>query len=167
MNLLKPWEERTFPFLGQEIRLKIKAPSYDEAPDFLKRMAEYGMAAVEAKKARVAGDPTAGVGLFSHFDPAFVKATFEKCVKPAADQFVEGSDGESKPLVTGLDVYQIANSVLVLSVLNDVQSRAMLSDAEGKGSSSPSTSGVGTGEGVPDAGDSPATFTVTADGPAA
>lgn len=164
MNLLKLREEKAFPFLGQEIRLQFRAPTYDDAPAFLKRMNEYGMAAKRAKEARDAGDRTAGADLFSLLEPEFVRKTFEACVKPAPDQFVEADDGGPKPLVTGLDVYEIANSVLVLAVMNEIQSRAVLSLAEGKASSSPSTSGAGAGMATPDSGGSPANSIEPEDG---
>lgn len=163
--MLKRWEERTFYLLGQEIRLKIKAPSFDEAPAFMKKMAEFGVAAKEGKAAYDAGNAAAGADLFSLIDPAFARGLFEKNVKPVAETFAEDDDGEPKAIVTGLDVYGIANSVLVLSVLSAVQSLAVLSEPEGKGSGSPSTSAPGTGPGTI-AGISPVMSIAPADGPA-
>ncbi len=163
-QLLKRWEEGTFDLLGQKIRLKVKAPLFDEAPDFLRKMMVFGRAGFKAQHAE-AGDVEAQASgadsMFASLDPKWVRDVFTKCVRPSEAILVD-DEPDAKPIQTGADVYEIANASLVLDVLAKVQELVMLGAAEGKASSSPSTSAAGTG--TTDAGGSPVTSTEPGDG---
>lgn len=165
-QLLKRWEESTFDLLGQTIRLKIKAPLFDEAPDFLRMMTAFGRSAVRAQGTAeddLEGKASGVDSMFGSLDPKWVRGVFSTCVRPAEPILVEDEPDE-KPIQTGADLYEVANAALVLQVLAKVQDLVMLGAAEGKASSSPSTSAAGTG--MTDDGGSPATITGPADGTA-
>ncbi len=165
-QLLKRWEESDFELLGQRIRLKVKAPLFDEAPEFLRKMTAFGRSAVKARDA-TAGDVEAQASgadsMFASLDAKWVQDVFTKCVRPSEPILVE-DEPDAKPIQTGADLYEVANAALVLQVLAKVQELVMLGAAEGKASSSPSTSAAGTG--MTDAGGSPATSTEPGDGTA-
>ncbi len=162
-QLLKRWEEGTFDLLGQKIRLKIKAPLFDEAPDFLRKMTVFGRAGLKAQQAEGVDAQASGAdSMFASLDPKWVKDVFAKCVRPSEPILID-DEPDAKPIQTGADVYEIANAALVLDVLAKVQELVMLGAAEGKASSSPSTSAAGTGTTVD--GGSPVTNIEPEDGP--
>jgi len=165
-QLLKRWEEGTFDLLGQQIRLKVKAPLFDEAPDFLRKMTAFGRTAGKAQLAMTEGAEALANGadnMFAALDAKWVRDVFTKCVRLAEAILIEDEEG-AKPIQTGADLYEIANAALVLQVLAAVQRLVMLGADEGKAFSSPSTSDAGTG--MTDAGVSPATNTGPGDGTA-
>lgn len=153
-RIIARWHDRDFILAGQPLKLKLKAVSHEEAPEFLKAMIAF---ANESKKARIDGvisDP------FAHLDPKFAGECFQKWVRPAEE--IEDEDG--RQITTGLDVYGLVNSGVAFAVLIELQNLAILTATEGKASSSPSTSAAGTG--TTDAGGSPVTSTGPGDGTA-
>jgi hypothetical protein len=163
-QLLKRWEESTFELLGQSIRLKVKAPLFDEAPEFLRKMIAFGRAGVKASTAEGVDAQASGAdSMFASLDAKWVRSVFAGCIRPSEPILVE-DEPDAKPIQTGAELYEIANAALVLQVLAKVQELVMLGAAEGKASSSPSTSAVGTG--MMDAGGSPVTSTGPEDGTA-
>jgi hypothetical protein len=140
-KILARWHEETFHLAGQPVKLKVKAPSFAEAPEFLARMEAIGKAAIEQNMAAV----------FSAENAQFALESFGRFVKPGE----ELQDEDGKPLVTGADVFGLGNPGFVLDVLRSIQRYSMLTASEGKGSGSPSTSPVAAGA----SGDSPAPST--------
>ena len=138
-KILTRWHEETFHLAGQELKLKIKAPSFAEAPEFLAKMEAIGKAAFAQDMA----------GVFSAENATFAAEAFARFVKP--DEPIEDEEGRS--LATGADVYNIGNPGFVLDVLRSVQRYSMLTSTEGKASASPSTSSSA----AEASGDSPAT----------
>lgn len=147
MQLLKRWHESEFFLAGQPLRLRLKALSFEEAPPFLRKMQEHGA------KART----DEGADVFETLGADFVRDTFERYVKPAE----ELQDEEGGKITSGRDVFSIANPGLAVAVLARLERLAVLTQPEGKASSSPSTSGPA---GMKDDGASPATSTGPADG---
>ncbi len=165
-QLLKRWEERSFHLLGQSIRVKVRAPLFDEAPAFLRQMMAFGRAGLKTQQAEGSGLEAQASGadsMFGSLDPKWVRDVFSKCVRPAEPILLE-DEPDAKPIQTGADLYEVANVALVLDILSTVQELVMLGAGEGKGSSSPSTSAAGTG--TTDGGGSPATSTGPGDGTA-
>ena len=173
-QLFKRWEEETFHLLGQEIRLKVKAPSFDDSPEILRKMSAYVAAAKRATAERAAAERAAeGTGapvgasgtedVLATLDPTWVRSMFTKCVKPAEQIVLDGEEGS--PIQTGEQLYEIANGSLVLQVITKIQGMVFLGEAAGKASSSPSTSGAEAGT-APDSGAFPAPITEIVDGPA-
>lgn len=148
-KMLARWHEEEFHLAGQPVKLKVKAPSFSEAPPFLAQMEAIGKAAIEQNMAAV----------FSAENATFAEQSFARFVKPAE----ELQDEDGKMLVTGADVFGLGNPGFVLDVLRSIQRYSMLTAAEGKASGSPSTSPVAEGA----SGDSPATSTADEAGPSA
>ncbi len=168
-QLLKRWDEGTYDLFGQRIRLKVKAPLFDEAPEFLRKMTAFSRTAALAQSAVGTGDVEATVGgadsMFAAIDTKWARDVFLKCVVPIEPIFVEDDGPDAKPITTGAELYEIANIPLVLQVLYKVQRMAMLGPTEGKASASPSMSGAGPGQEIPDSGNSPAMSIEPVDGP--
>jgi hypothetical protein len=166
-QLLKRWEDATVHLFGQEIRIRVKAPSFSAEPEFNRRMVEFGMKAKPARAALAAlasgEELPAGTyeALFDTIDQKWAASIFEGCVRVPEPISLEGE--EEAPITDGAGLFAVANGALVMEVLNKVSEMSRLGAAEGKASSSPSTSGPA---GKTDAGASPAMSTVTADGPA-
>ncbi len=164
-QLLKRWEAATFYLFGQEIRVEVKAPSFADEPEFNRRMMQFGAKAAPAKEALIALkegrelSPEVYETLFSAVDPKWAATIFEKCLRLPEPVTLEGEDGT--PITTGTGLLEIANGSFVMDVLNKVAERARLGAAEGKASSSPSTSGPA---GTTSDGGSPVTRTETVDG---
>src|SRR5512139_3283703 len=124
-QLLKRWEEGTFDLLGQQIRLKVKAPSFDDAGEFLRKMAAFARAASRAQTAVRTGADETGEGaesMFAAIDAKWTREIFAKCVRPVEPILVEDDGPDGKPIQTGAEVYEVANTALVLQVLYKVQS---------------------------------------------
>ncbi len=155
-RIIARWHEREFFLAGQPLKLKLKALSHEEAPEFIKRMMGF---IGEARKARDANNVGSLYDPFASLDPEFARACFEKWVRPAEQL----EDEDHVAITTGLDVYGLANSGMALSVLTALQEYAVLTEKEGKAFSSPSTSGAGTG--TTGAGSSPAISTGPEGGP--
>lgn len=167
-QLLKRWEEHTFHLLGQEIRLKVKAPHFSEEGQFNRNLMAWGRTAAKAKAAFEAAKEGGTVpaaedsdALFGSIDPEWAAGVFEKCVRPTEPIGLDGEDG-APPITTGRELFDVANGALVMEVLGKVGELSRLGAAEGKASSSPSTSEPA---GTSDGGDSPATSIEPADGP--
>jgi len=144
--------------------LKVKAPLFDEAPDFLRKMTAFGRAGVKAATAEGVDALASGAdSMFASLDAKWVREIFTKCIRPSEPILLE-DEPDAKPIQTGADLYEVANAALVLQVLVKVQELVMLGAPEGKASSSPSTFAAGTGR--TDAGGSPATSTEPGDGSA-
>jgi hypothetical protein len=138
--VLKTWIEKTFHFAEQPLELKLKVLSYAEAPPFLKQMDVFRKGSYDEA--------------FEKLDSAFAGEVFKKWVRLQSP--VELDDGGR--IETGQALFQIANPGLVWDVLGELYKLASLTVAEGKASSSPSTSSAETVSGVA-ASDSPATST--------
>jgi hypothetical protein len=167
-QLLKRWEEHTFHLLGQPIQLKVKAPHFAEEGEFNKRLMAWGRTATKARDAFKAAKDGGTVpssedadALFSSIDPQWAEGVFEKCVR-VVDPIQLEDEPDASPITTGKDLFEVANGALVMEVLSKVGEQARLGVAEGKASSSPSTSGLA---GMSDAGASPATSIESGDGP--
>jgi len=164
-QLLKRWEAATFHLFGHEIRAEVKAPSFADEPEFNRNMVSFGMKAKPARAvlaAMATGEEIpaeAYEGLFNTIDPKWAGSIFAKCIRLPEPIMLEGEDGS--PITTGAGLFEIANGTLVMEVLNKVAEMSRLGAAEGKASSSPSTSGPA---GTTSDGDSPAKLTETVDG---
>jgi len=164
-QLLKRWEAATFHLFGHEIRAEVKAPSFSDEPEFNRRMMGIGAKAAPARAALAAIESGQEVpaevyeALFSAADPKWSAEVFAKCVRVPDPITLEGEEGE--PITSGAGLFEIANGALVMEVLNKVSEMSRLGAAEGKASSSPSTSGPA---GTTSDGGSPVTRTETVDG---
>ena len=157
-QFFEEWEEGTFFCRGQKLRLKVKVPLFDEAPEFLRQMNSFGRASDRANDSLKSGREIPAEdadSVFSAIDPKWARGVFAKCVLPAEPIVVQSRGADAKPIQTGEEVYEIANTPLVLQVLMRIHSMGMMGEVEGKASSSPSTSDAGTGKA--DGGDSLAT----------
>jgi hypothetical protein len=148
MALLKRWATETFHAGGELFTCKVKCLSFEEAPEFLARMAEF----VDVnQKDKAEGSLSSSVaGMYASVPAAFAKDIFERCVKDVQDL----KDDEGNSLTTGAQLFELAPFGLVIDVLVAVQHHAMgLRVKEGK--ASPSPSGPATdptpSAGVPDA----------------
>lgn len=155
MSLLKRWHEKAFQLAGQPIALKLKCLSFAEAPPFLAKMHEFGKATQALREA-----PDSTGSIFTMLDPQWVGEVFERWVRPAAP--IETDDGGA--IETGRGVFDAANPGLVLAVLSELASLAVLTGLEGKDSGSPSTSSAAIPIALA-AGGSPATSTEPEGGP--
>lgn len=151
--LLKRWHDRTFYVGGEPLTLKLKALSFGGSADFLRKLMAASKAAEEAKK-----DPANLETMFTTIDAAWAKDVFTKSVRLSGSLEVD----EGVTITTGAELFEEATPGLVIAVLFQLQKLALVTEAEGKASSSPSTSEPA---GTSDAGGSPATSTVPADGP--
>jgi len=150
--MLKRWHEKTFHQAGDALALKLKALSFAEGPEFLRKMMAVSRAAQAAQK-------DGGVeSIFTALDPEWVKSVFVKSVRPVAAIEIE----EGGKIETGEALYEVVSPGIAVAILFELQKLAMLTEAEGKASSSPSTSEPA---GMSGAGDSPATSTGSGDGP--
>jgi hypothetical protein len=165
-QLLKRWEAATFHLLGQEIRLEVRAPHFSEEGEFNRRMMAVGLkarpaqAALEALRAGQEIAPDALDALFASVDPKWAAGIFAKYVRLPEPVVFDGEE----PVTTGAALFDVANGALVQEVLQKVGEMSRLGAAEGKVSSSPSTSGPA---GTMADGASPVTSTGSADGPTA
>lgn len=150
--LLKRWHEKTFHQGGQPLALKLKALSFSESPEFLRKLMAVSRAAQAAQK------DGSVESIFTALDPEWVKAVFTKWVRPTAP--IELEDGGK--VETGEALFDVVSPGVAAAVLFEIQKLAMLTEAEGKGSSSPSTSEPA---GMSGAGASPATSIESGDGP--
>jgi hypothetical protein len=167
-QLLKRWEAATFHLFGQEIRAEVKAPSFADEPEFNRRMLAFAGKAKGARAALAALQSGAEVpeesyeALFNAIDPAWAGDVFAKCFRLREPVQLEGEEGA--PIATGAGLFEVANGPFVMEVLNKVAEMSRLGAAEGKASSSPSTSEPA-GKIVDGA--SPAMSTGNGDGPGA
>jgi hypothetical protein len=150
--MLKRWHEKTFHQAGDPLALKLKALSFLEGPDFLRRMMGVARAAAAAQK-------DGGIeSIFTALDPEWVKGVFTKSVRPVSP--IETEEGGK--IETGEALFEVVSPGIAVAILFELQKLAMLTEAEGKASSSPSTSEPA---GMSGAGGSPATSTGSGDGP--
>ena len=151
--MLKLWYEETFYQAGQPLALKLKAPLFSDGPEFLRKMTAVSRAVGVARN-----DPESSDSIFTALDPEWVKGLFAKWVRPVAPIEVEGEAA----IESGEGLFGVVSSGVVVQVLFKLQKLALLTEAEGKASSSPSTSEPA---GTSGAGGSPATSTENGDGP--
>ena len=150
--MLKRWHEKTFHQAGDPLALKLKALSFAEGPEFLRKMMAVSRAAQAAQK-------DGGVeSIFTALDSEWVKSVFVKSVRPVAP--IETEEGGK--IETGEALYEVVSPGIAVAILFELQKLSMMTEAEGKASSSPSTSEPA---GMSGAGDSPATSTGSGDGP--
>jgi hypothetical protein len=151
--MLKRWHEKTFHQAGQPLAVKLKALSFSEGPEYLRKMMAVSRAAQAAQK-----DAASVESIFTALDPEWVKSVFTRWVRPVAPIEIE----EGAAIETGEALFEVVSPGIAVAVLFEIQKLAMLTEAEGKASSSPSTSEPA---GMSGAGGSPATSTGSGDGP--
>jgi hypothetical protein len=146
VDLLKTWLPVTVYLAGQPIALKLKAIPFGEFSEFYRRIDAYNRLALEGK----------ALDVFEAFTPTELRDWFGRWVRIDGDLEFDG-----ERIITGDDLLRIATLGIVREVIGKLLDFGRLSEAEGKGSSSPSTSEPAR---ATSDGDSPATSIESADG---
>lgn len=149
MKILKLWHEVAVNLgPGQSVKLKLKSLSMAEAPAYLKQLLAIGKASQNVTA-------TTADGVFDMLPMDFVKESFRKWVRLGEPLQIE----EGEVLKDSVELLEQAGTyAFIMDVLLKLQTLATLSEAEGKGSPSPSTPGLAEGT-TGDGGGSPVTST--------
>jgi hypothetical protein len=146
---LKTWHPLRWPLGDQEIAFEVRRMPYGEALAFLAEMVQPLAIADEVERTfdeegKLKGykypDGETADSFNARYraalpEPSRVRAIFEANVRN-----VEGLEVDDKPIKKGEELYDVADTQLVIFVLMALRMRTALTAMEGKVSSSPSTS---------------------------